>query len=412
MPQNNIENETERTHKQLNASFALAGYLLGAQDQHAAILGAMRIGNDLLGAEGCAFVPFSEFQDSLPVLKYGEAGFLDDKTWQARLSAPATRHACRVCEREADSSECTLLQELTNAHNVFCVGLRCCGREIGVISYFLLDPPQVDSTQRQFLGEMVHLTELSLDAMRVREQRLESTRRASVYTDLKNNMLALDAMNEELLGQIEYKAVLDERSRLAREIHDGLAQTLAFLKLEAARMQGYVSKGEVDSISSTLQACHQTLSDAYLDARQAIDNLRQVPDESLIDWLQATAADFKALTGMTVDVSNVCLDYAFSPNVKAQVIRIVQEALNNVRKHAQACTVVISTFERDADFILEVRDNGRGFSPEGAQSTPQYGLRSMRERAESIEADFQVVSTPGAGTTVRLQIPVPDNSKQ
>ncbi len=89
--------------------------------------------------------------------------------------------------------------------------------------------------------------------------------------------------------------MLDERTRLAREIHDGLAQTLAFLKIEAARMQGYVSKGEVDAVTRTLQACYQTLSDAYLDARQAIDNLRHVPDEALGDWLQMTAADFKTL---------------------------------------------------------------------------------------------------------------------
>jgi len=215
----------------------------------------------------------------------------------------------------------------------------------------------------------------------------------------------LDAKNEELLEQLEYKAVLDERTRLAREIHDGLAQTLAFLKMEAARMQTYASKGDVDAVTRTLQACHQTLSDAYLDARQAIDNLRRVPDEALGDWLQMTAVDFKTLTGIDVDVSNVHLNHGFPPNVKAQLTRIVQEALTNIRKHAQVCNVCISAIEHEGETVIEISDNGIGFSPEDMQPS-QYGMRSMRERAESIGAEFQVISVPGTGTTVRLQIPV------
>ena len=214
---------------------------------------------------------------------------------------------------------------------------------------------------------MVRLTDLALDALRTHEQEIEATRRAFAPLDLKEKLLSLDAKNEELLGQLEYKAVLDERTRLAREIHDGLAQTLAFLKMEAARMQTYVSKGDVDAVTRTLQACHQTLSDAYLDARQAIDNLRQVPDEALSDWLQMTAADFKTLTGYEVDVSNIHLSHVFPPNVKAQLIRIVQEALTNIRKHAQACTVTISAFEHEGEAVLEVSDNGCGFSPEEVQ---------------------------------------------
>lgn len=171
-------------------------------------------------------------------------------------------------------------------------------------------------------------------------------------------------------------------------------------------MQAYVSSGDVDSLSRTLQACYQTLSDAYLDARQAIDNLRRVPDEILSDWLVLTAAEFTTLTGIEIDVSNIHLQHVFSPTVKAQLFRIVQEALTNVRKHAQACGVTLSAFERDEAVIIEVRDNGRGFAPKETQPASQYGLRSMRERAESIGADFQIISTPGAGTRVRLRIPI------
>ncbi len=123
-------------------------------------------GNDLLDAEGCAFVPFSEWKQSLPIVKYGEAAFLQNEDWQARLSAPATRHACRVCEGKQAGSECILLQEPADSQNVFCVSLRCGGREIGMISYFFSAPPQVSDDQQQFLAEMVRLADLALDALR------------------------------------------------------------------------------------------------------------------------------------------------------------------------------------------------------------------------------------------------------
>jgi signal transduction histidine kinase len=400
------EDENEDIRRYLSASFALSGTLLEAHSEEAAILAAMKASAELLGADGSAFVPFNEWKHSMPALKYGQADFLQDADWQERLSAPATRHACRICENKQAGAECILLQGMEDARNVFCVGLRCGGREIGMVSYFFSAPPKISTDQHQFLAEMIRLTDLALDALRTHAQEVEATRLAYTPLDLKEKLITLDAKNEEFLEQLEYKAILDERTRLAREIHDGLAQTLAFLKLEAARMQAYISIGDVDSLSRTLQACYQTLSDAYLDARQAIDNLRRVPDEILSDWLVLTAAEFTTLTGIEIDVSNIHLQHVFSPTVKAQLFRIVQEALTNVRKHAQACGVTLSAFERDEAVIIEVRDNGRGFAPEETQPASQYGLRSMRERAESIGADFQIISTPGAGTRVRLRIPI------
>jgi signal transduction histidine kinase len=400
------EDGNEIIRRYLSASFALSGTLLESHSEEAAILAAMKVSTEILGADGSAFIPFNEWKHSLSALKYGEADFLQDVDWQERLSAPATRHACRICEKKQAGAECVLLQGMHDAQNVFCVGLRCGGREIGMVSYFFSALPTISADQHQFLAEMVRLTDLALDALRTHAQELETTRLAHTPLDLKERLIALDAKNEEFLEQLEYKAILDERTRLAREIHDGLAQTLAFLKLEAARMQAYISNGDVDALSRTLRACYQTLSDAYLDARQAIDNLRRVPDENLSDWLVLTAAEFTTLTGIEIDVSNIHLEHVFSPTVKAQLFRIVQEALTNIRKHAQACGVTLSAFERDEAVIIEVRDNGRGFAPEETQPASQYGLRSMRERAESIGADFQIISTPGAGATVRLRIPI------
>lgn len=538
--QNKIERENQIIYQGLNASFTLSGYLLEAHDEKAAIMAAMQAGNDLLGALGCTFVPFNEWKQALPALKYGNLPVLQKPDWQMRLLHPATRHACRNCKTHQASSECILLEKPVEADNVFCVPLRCGGREIGVISYLFSEPIQVTEDQHLFMTEMVRMTDLALDSLRAHEQEISALRhiqnpaipkeelstllirllddiRQAMDIDLalawvpseeglrkplllqsacpekgdepfwvenhgmlegiwqtvakSNKTLSLESVtlpselvrdaglkllalpvvwreneplgmfllgsqpshkftrrqlmllrtvagqaalliqNDLLMTQLEYQAVLDERSRLSREIHDGLAQTLAFLKLEAARMQSYIAKGEFTSVDQTLQACYQTLSDAYLDARQAIDNLRHVPDEDLADWLEMTATDFRTLTGLQVNVTFDKFEYVFSPAVKAQLTRIVQEALTNIRKHAHSCAVSISAFERDGDVFIEVKDNGQGFSPVEARPTSQHGLRSMRERAESIGADFQIISAPDTGTTVRVRIPIKEQAR-
>lgn len=405
MRQQNTKRDEESFTHQLEASYALAGYLLEAQDEDAIILAAMRVGMELLGANGCTFVPFNEWKQSLPALKHGKADFLDDPALLERLSGPAIRHTCRVCKKEQAGDECILWQEPLGEGQVRCVALRCGGREIGVLNFYFKDLPSISDSQHRFLAEMVRLTDLALDAMRIHAQEKEALRRGHASELTREDVISMDIQNAGLLEQLEYQAVLEERNRLAREIHDGLAQTLAFLKMEAARMQGYVAKGEVGSVDRTLQACYRTLSDAYLDARQAIDNLRRVPDEKFIDWLHATADDFETLTGINIKFSSQEFDYSFPVSVKAQLMRIVQEALTNIRKHAQTCTVTLSAVEHADEVVLEIQDNGRGFSPEDVQ-TSQYGLRSMRERAESIGAKFQVISAPDAGTTVRVHIPI------
>jgi two-component system, NarL family, nitrate/nitrite sensor histidine kinase NarX len=216
---------------------------------------------------------------------------------------------------------------------------------------------------------------------------------------------ALLLQNARLMVQLEYQAMLDERTRLAREIHDGLAQTLAFLKIQAAQMQNYLSRGETERLTSTLQANYRTLSDAYLDARQAIDNLRQIPSSSLRDWLGDVLADFRESAGVEAELAAFDVVGDFPPTVQAQLIRIVQEALTNVRKHARASRVTVRAHEHDGFILLEVSDNGIGFLPDSLDANSRYGLRGMRERSEMIGADFQVSSQPNQGTLVSLRLP-------
>ena len=218
---------------------------------------------------------------------------------------------------------------------------------------------------------------------------------------------ALLIQNASLMAQVEYQAVVDERARLAREIHDGLAQTLAFLKIQAAQMQTFLANGDIDRLTSTLQLNYRTLSDAYLDTRQAIDNLRRIPSASLQDSIRDMVDDFEQSAGLKVDCSKLDLKIIYPPAVQAQLIRIVQEALNNVRKHAKAGAVEIVGRLNGDQVLIQVCDDGLGFSPELVDASLHYGLRGMQERAEMIGADFQITSQPGRGTNVSLRLPAP-----
>lgn len=217
---------------------------------------------------------------------------------------------------------------------------------------------------------------------------------------------ALLIQNNDQAAQAEFQAVVDERARLAREIHDGLAQTLAILKMQSAQMQTYLEKGDLKRLTDVLRTSGATLADAYLDARQAIDQLRRVPGSDLTAWLCQVALDFEAATGLAVDTAGIDLDRDFSPIVQSQLVRIVQEALSNVRKHAGAGRVAISGRVQEDALYLEVADDGVGFAPDNISSDARFGLHGMRERAEMLGADFQVISCPGHGAVVHVRLPL------
>jgi two-component system nitrate/nitrite sensor histidine kinase NarX len=216
---------------------------------------------------------------------------------------------------------------------------------------------------------------------------------------------ALLVENERLLRSLEYKVVIQERARLAREIHDGLAQTLAYLKLQSAQMQSYLAQGNLARLSQVLDENYQALADAYLDTRQAIDNLRLTPQESLETWVMRAAREFESASGLPVELNVQPLERAVMPEVQAQLIRIVQEALSNIRKHARARHARVSLHIWSGALVLEVADDGVGFDSEDVPEVSRHGLRGMRERTEMIGADFQVISQAHQGTTVRLVLP-------
>jgi len=238
-----------------------------------------------------------------------------------------------------------------------------------------------------------------------RRARAFGNRQLSILSTIANQA-ALVVQNVYLITQLEFKVIMEERTRLAREIHDGLAQTIGFLKLKTAQLRGFMEKGQTDLARQTANTCYEVLAEAYQETRRAIDGLRISPGkEGIAGWLRQASAEFEDYSGVKVDVSIEETPIHLLPEIHAQMIRIVQEALSNVRKHAQADLVEISCQELGGDVLLEIRDNGNGFDAGDISSPSQHGLRGMRERAELIGADFQVTSQPHRGTLVSVRLP-------
>jgi two-component system, NarL family, sensor histidine kinase DegS len=199
-----------------------------------------------------------------------------------------------------------------------------------------------------------------------------------------------------------------ERARLARDVHDGPAQAISNAIFQVEYIEQIVAD-DARLARTELRFLSELLRRELGDVRGFISQLRPPLIESLgLDGaLEDTIAHLGSLIGVTVDVDlkgpGDQLDHA----AQTVVLRVVQEGLQNVRKHASASKVSVSTMTEGDDWVLEIRDDGRGFDVTSVASRGRrnFGIQFMQERAELIGARFDVRSQPDEGTVVRLAIP-------
>ena len=220
--------------------------------------------------------------------------------------------------------------------------------------------------------------------------------------------MALYVQYANLMHELEYRTLINERRRLAREIHDGLAQTLGYLKLMSAQMASFMERGDSERLDKAVGQMEIILAGAYQDVREAIDGLRLSPEMGLEDWILHTSEDFQQTFGLEVEVAIKADPCQLAPEVQAQVVRIMQEALHNVRKHSGASQVWIRVEDSPGGLYIEVDDNGRGFEAVDLVGNSQYGMQSIRERAELIGAELLIKSDPQQGTRIGVDVPLPD----
>jgi signal transduction histidine kinase len=222
--------------------------------------------------------------------------------------------------------------------------------------------------------------------------------------------IAID--NAHLHSQVADLAVARERLRIAHEMHDGIAQVLGYVNTKVQAATEYIRRDKTDEGLEQLRQLAAAAREAYGDVREAIVDLRTLPgpgrpfEDVLEDYIDRWKEQTGISTQLVVD-GNMLL----APGTELQLVRIIQESLTNVRKHARATKVRVEVRRREGTLLLAISDDGVGFA-QGVRSRsvfPRFGLSTMKERSESIGAAFSIESTPGAGTRVRVEVPLPLN---
>lgn len=229
------------------------------------------------------------------------------------------------------------------------------------------------------------------------------------------SMAAIAIDNAYLHERAGDLAAAEERLRIAHEMHDGLAQVLAYVNTKAQAVAEFLRQGRNAEAEGQLQQLASAAREVYADTRESILNLRTsaAQDQSFGETLQHYVEKWQDQSGIRCDAT-LDVELSLKPQVELQVLRIAQEALSNIRKHAGATRARVEARCVDSRFRLVVEDDGAGFDPEAQRrgASPRFGLTTMRERATTIGATLHVDTAPGSGTRVSLELPVPASSLQ
>ena len=210
-------------------------------------------------------------------------------------------------------------------------------------------------------------------------------------------------LHEQLMTQAREAGILDERQRMAREIHDTIAQGLTGIitQLQAAEQASDDPAGWRRHFEAATRLARESLS----EARRSVDALRPEPLETgrLPAALADVAGRWSALHGITVQVTTTGTARPMPAEAELTLLRTAQEGLSNVARHAQATSAWVTLSYMEQQVALDVRDDGRGFEPAQADG---FGLVAMRQRVEGLSGTLQVESEPGAGTAISACVPV------
>ncbi len=218
--------------------------------------------------------------------------------------------------------------------------------------------------------------------------------------------LYAEAVQQRLEAQRRHTAVVEERQRLARELHDSVTQSLYSITLFAGAAAEQLADGTPARASHHLQLLQTTAQDALREMRLLIFELRPpvLEKEGLAGALRARLETVEARVGLHADLL-VDGNRRLPLGVEEELYRIAQEALNNVLKHAGARQVTVSLNMEGPTVRVEIRDDGAGFDPAAVYEKGGMGLPGMRERAQRLGAKLSIDSMPGSGTRLSVEMP-------
>jgi signal transduction histidine kinase len=215
----------------------------------------------------------------------------------------------------------------------------------------------------------------------------------------------LQLLRDETESRAREVAVLQERQRLSRELHDSVTQALYGIALYAEAGSRALADGDLRPATNNLRDIGETTQEALGEMRLLLFELRPplLQEQGLAAALRARLQAVEARSGLVTDFVNDEQD-RLAPDIEQELYRVAQEALNNVLKHAHAAHVRLRLSGKDGRATLEVADDGLGFEP-SLRGSDGFGLRGMRERVERLGGTLQITSSPGNGTQVQVEVP-------
>ncbi|MCU0765957.1 MAG: type IV pili methyl-accepting chemotaxis transducer N-terminal domain-containing protein [Gammaproteobacteria bacterium] len=279
---------------------------------------------------------------------------------------------CRACEDLSRPGAFDVAQPEGGAATVLSFPVTVQDRRFGVLLVDLPAGAAPDPDQRRLLGTLAGHIGTALDLQR----RLRESRRLALH---------------------------EERGVIARELHDSLAQSLSYLKIQATRLAAALADGaDAAAPRAVLEELREGINSAYRQLRELLTTFRlKMDDRGLARALEATVDEFRARGAVDIRLDNALPSTLLGANEELHVLQIVREALSNVIRHAGASHAAVTLHSTPAAVEVEVVDDGRGPGPRDDRA-PHYGLTIMRERAASLGGALEVGPAEGGGTRVRV----------
>lgn len=231
-----------------------------------------------------------------------------------------------------------------------------------------------------------------------------------IWLESMADQLDIAIQHGVMTSQLQSLSIVEERARIAREMHDGLAQVLGYLNLQVQTLGSLLNQGKTEQLQAELIQMRQAIQVANADVRENILSLRTTlaQETGLAAAIDEYLTEFGFQTGIeTSCLYNVEGDLNLASVAEVQLVCILQEALTNVRKHAKARQVVVSIEKEAGEFVEQIRmqviDDGVGFSQAGLKR--HFGLQTMRERAESVGGSLKINTKKGSGCRVECCLP-------
>ncbi len=209
-----------------------------------------------------------------------------------------------------------------------------------------------------------------------------------------------------MTAQLQSLSIVEERGRIARDMHDGLAQVLGYLNLQLQTLEALLKQGKLDHFHEELEQMRKAIQLANADVRENILSLRTTlaNDKSLFSAIDEYIAEFGLQTGIDVHFDNqIEGNINLSSIAEVQLVCILQEALTNVRKHARASHVTVVVTRENEEILMKIVDDGQGFVMHSSKLS--FGLQTMNERAQSAKGRVVIHSELEKGTQVECRLP-------